>query len=106
MDNIEVNISDTDIQIQIAIECPMEEGSQENTGFSMVTNDTKMKKIELMEKDPIIQGAHVTGAQNMEVNTVTQQGSPGVSNIPDYMRGNENLRDELDTLSSTGDTTV
>ncbi|CAG8809539.1 420_t:CDS:2, partial [Gigaspora margarita] len=106
MDDIEVNMSNTEVQTQTVMECPMEEGSQTNTGSSMVTNDTKMGKTELLEKDPISQGAHVTGAPNMEVNTVTQQDSPGVPSLPDYMQGNENLQDELDILSPTGNVAV
>ncbi|CAG8807914.1 25138_t:CDS:2, partial [Gigaspora margarita] len=75
MDDIEINMSNTEVQTQTVIECPMEEESQANTGSSMVMNDMKMGKTELLEKDPIIQN-------------------------------NENLRDDLDTLSPTGNATV
>ncbi|CAG8834823.1 40479_t:CDS:2 [Gigaspora margarita] len=70
MDDTEVNTSNTEVQTQTVMECPMEEGSQANTE-----------------------------APNMEVNTVTQQDSSGVSSLP-------KLRDELDTLSPTGNATV
>ncbi|CAG8836245.1 41059_t:CDS:2, partial [Gigaspora margarita] len=80
MDDIEINMSNIDVLTQTSMECPMEEGSQANTGSSMVMNDTKMEKTELTEKDPIIQG----GTCDMS-----------------SKHGNQR-----DTLSSTSDVTV
>ncbi|CAG8822400.1 46149_t:CDS:2, partial [Gigaspora margarita] len=44
--------------------------------------------------------------EGSQTNTVTQQDSSGVLSIPEYMRGNKNLQDGLDTLSPMSDVTV
>ncbi|CAG8836738.1 10846_t:CDS:2, partial [Gigaspora margarita] len=77
IDNIEINMGNTEIVAQTPMECSVEEENQ-------VT----------------------MGALDIKNNTVIQQNSLGVSSIPDHMQGNENLQDELDTLSPTSNVIV
>ncbi|CAG8855023.1 6263_t:CDS:2, partial [Gigaspora margarita] len=83
-----------------------EQENQTNTGSSQVMNDKGTEMIEPTTKDTVTQEVHMTEAPDKEEYAVTQQDSPGVLSIPEYMRGNENLRDELDTLPSTSNKTA
>ncbi|CAG8855814.1 36051_t:CDS:1, partial [Gigaspora margarita] len=65
---------------------------------------TEMK--EPTTKDPVTQDVHTIEVPDKGEYVVTQQDSPEVLSIPEYMRGNENLHDELDTLPPTSNTTA
>ncbi|CAG8839197.1 24309_t:CDS:2, partial [Gigaspora margarita] len=97
MDNIEISTSIVGAQTQQSVECSVERENQTNTGSSLVTNDVGTEMIEPTTKDP---------APDKGEYAVTQHDSPEVLNIPKYMRGNENLRNELDTLPPTSNTTT
>ncbi|CAG8845230.1 2215_t:CDS:2, partial [Gigaspora margarita] len=77
MDNMEISTSIVGTQIQQSVECSVGRENQTNT--------------EAPDKGEY---------------AVTQQDSPEVLSISEYMRGNENLHDELDTLPSTSNTTA
>ncbi|CAG8727516.1 15591_t:CDS:1, partial [Gigaspora margarita] len=65
---------------------------------------TEMK--EPTTKDSVTQNVHTIEVPDKGEYAVTQQDSPEVLSIPEYMRGNENLCDELDTLPPTSNTTA
>ncbi|CAG8855853.1 40385_t:CDS:2, partial [Gigaspora margarita] len=92
MDNMEISTSIEGAQTQQSVECSVEKENQTNTGSSLITNDMGTEMKEPTTKDPMTQDVH------------TIENSPEVLSIPEYMRGNENLRDELDTLPPTSNT--
>ncbi|CAG8689493.1 36861_t:CDS:1, partial [Gigaspora margarita] len=106
MDNMEISTSSVDTQTQQSVECPIEKENQSNTGSSLVMNDMGTEMIEPTTKDPVIQEVHMIEAPDKGEYVVTQQDSPEVPSIPEYMRGNENLHDELDMLPPTSNTTA
>ncbi|CAG8838657.1 2253_t:CDS:2, partial [Gigaspora margarita] len=106
MDNMEISTSSVGAQIQQSIESSMERENQTNTNPSMVTNDKRTEMIEPNTKDTGTQEVHMIEAPDKEKYAVTQQDSPEALSIPEYMRGNENLHDELDTLPPTSITTA
>ncbi|CAG8813363.1 36286_t:CDS:2, partial [Gigaspora margarita] len=87
-------------------ECPVGRENQTNTGSNLVTNDKGTEMIKPTTKDTVIQEVHMIEAPDKGEYAVTQQDSPEVLSIPEYMRGNENLHDELDTLPPTSNTTA
>ncbi|CAG8844637.1 37237_t:CDS:2, partial [Gigaspora margarita] len=106
MDNIEISMSIVGAQTQQSVKCSVERKNQTNTGSSLVTNNMETEMLEPTTKDPVIQEVHMIEVPDKGEYVVTQQDSPEVLSIPEYMRGNENLRDELDTLPSTSNTTA
>ncbi|CAG8857009.1 43421_t:CDS:1, partial [Gigaspora margarita] len=93
-----------DAQIQQSVECSIERENQTNTGPSLVTNEKGTEMIEPTTKDTGTQEVHMIEAPDKGEYAVTQQNSPEALNIPEYMRGNEHLHDELDTLPPTSNT--
>ncbi|CAG8837972.1 43010_t:CDS:2, partial [Gigaspora margarita] len=106
MDNMEISTSIVGIQIQQSVECSVGRENQTNTGSSLVTTDKGTEMIEPTTKDTVTQKVHMIEAPDKGEYAVTQQDSPEVLSIPEYMRGNENLHDELDTLPPTSNTTA
>ncbi|CAG8777157.1 19255_t:CDS:2 [Gigaspora margarita] len=92
MDNMEISTSIVNTQTQQSVECPGKRKNQTNT--------------EPTTKDPVIQEVHMIEAPDKGEYVVTQQNSPEVPSIPEYMRGNENLHNKLDTLPPTSNTTA
>ncbi|CAG8831085.1 14382_t:CDS:2, partial [Gigaspora margarita] len=106
IDNMEVSPSIVGAQIQQSVECSVGRKNQTNTGSSLVTNNKGTGMIESTTKDTGTQEVHMTEAPDKGEYKVTQQNNPEVLSIPEYMRGNENLHDELDTLPPTSNTTA
>ncbi|CAG8818874.1 44886_t:CDS:2, partial [Gigaspora margarita] len=106
MDNMEISMSIVGAQIQQSEECSIGRENQTNTGSSLVTNDKGTEMIEPTTKDTVTQEMHMIEAPDKGEHAVIQQDSPEVLSIPEYMRGNENLHDELDTLPPTSTTTA
>ncbi|CAG8847901.1 6384_t:CDS:2, partial [Gigaspora margarita] len=106
MDNMEISMSSGGAQIQQSVECSVGRENQTNTGSSLVTNDKGTEMIEPTIKDTVIQEVHMIEAPDKKEYAVTQQDSPEVLSIPEYMRGNKNLHDELNMLPPTSNTTA
>ncbi|CAG8854726.1 27557_t:CDS:1, partial [Gigaspora margarita] len=106
MDNMEISTSIGGAQIQQSVECSVERENQTNTGSSLVTNDKETEMIEPTIKDTVTQEVHMIEVPDKGEYAVTQQDRPEVLSIPEYMRGNENLHDELDMLPPTSNTTA
>ncbi|CAG8829342.1 7120_t:CDS:1, partial [Gigaspora rosea] len=104
MDNMEISTSIVDTQIHQSGEGPVEKENQTNTDSGLVTNDTGMEITEPTTRAPVTQKEHMAEAPDKGENVVTQQDSPETPSLPEYMRGNVNLRDELDTLPPTSNT--
>ncbi|CAG8773406.1 7453_t:CDS:2 [Gigaspora margarita] len=94
IDNMEINMSNTEVLAQTPMECFVEEGNQMTMGPSLVMNDTEMEMIESTEKDSVILEVHMTGALDIKNNMVTQQDSLGpTSNVT--VQSNEHLESHL-----------
>ncbi|CAG8849009.1 23046_t:CDS:2, partial [Gigaspora margarita] len=106
MDNMEISTSIEGAQTQQSVEYSVENENQTNTGSSLVMNDVGTEMKEPTTKDPVTQDMHTLEVPDKGEHAVTQQDSPEVLSIPEYMRGNENLRNELDTLPPTSNTTA
>ncbi|CAG8696878.1 9810_t:CDS:2 [Gigaspora margarita] len=106
IDNMAISMSIVDAQTQQPVECPVEREKQTNTGSSLFMNDVGTGMIEPTTKNPVTQEVHMTETPDKREYTVTQLNNPEVPSIPEYMRGNKNLRDKLDMLPSTSSTTA
>ncbi|CAG8673459.1 7195_t:CDS:2, partial [Paraglomus brasilianum] len=101
MDNMEISTSIVDAQIHQPGEGPVEKENQTNSDSGLVT---RMEVTEPTTRGPVTQKEHMTEAPDKGENVETQQDSPETPSLPEYMRGNVNLRDELDTLPPSSNT--
>ncbi|CAG8727698.1 23698_t:CDS:2, partial [Gigaspora rosea] len=103
-DSVRTNMNNTEEQIQTIMELLDEERKQVIMGFSPDTNSTEVEMIDSTVNELIPSEIHMTDVLDTKDNTLVQQGNSEAPNTPTYTRGNENLRDELDTLSSSSKT--
>ncbi|CAG8803631.1 2599_t:CDS:2, partial [Gigaspora margarita] len=96
MDNMEINTSIVSAQIQQSAECSVGKENQTNTGSSQVTNDKGTEMIEPTTKDTVTQEVHMIEAPDKREYAVTQQDSPGVLNIPEYINTTAQSKEYLD----------
>ncbi|CAG8819812.1 42441_t:CDS:2 [Gigaspora margarita] len=95
--NMGINMSITEIQIQATMELPDKEINQVTMGLNLDTNSSEMEMIDSTENRP-------TFPQVTEAGALDPEEAPEGTPIPVYMQGNENKRDEIDTLGSTSNT--
>ncbi|CAG8577188.1 5286_t:CDS:2 [Gigaspora margarita] len=88
-------------QTQVTMECSNEEEYQMTMGSSPDTNDTEVKMINPTENDLVIPELQMSEILDTKDKLVAQHDNSGESTTPIYMQGNEDLRDELNTLSFT-----
>ncbi|CAG8794990.1 15261_t:CDS:2 [Gigaspora margarita] len=70
-------------------------------GSSPDTNDTEVEMIDPTENDLVTPEMQMSGVLDTKDKLVAQHDNSGESTTLIYMRGNEDLRDELNTLSFT-----
>ncbi|CAG8854006.1 12442_t:CDS:2, partial [Gigaspora margarita] len=103
MDNIEISTSIEGAQTQQLVECSVENENQTNAGSSLVTNDMGTEMKEPTTKDPVTQDVHTLEVPDKGEHTVTQQDSPEVLSIPEYInttaQSNEYLGPKLSETS-------
>ncbi|CAG8791535.1 28485_t:CDS:2, partial [Gigaspora margarita] len=104
IDNVGININNTEEQIQVTMECPDEEEYQVTMGPSLDTNGTEVEMNDTIENDLVTPEMQMAGVFGTKDKMVAQHDNPGESTTPTYMRGNEDLKDELNILSFTNDT--
>ncbi|CAG8649071.1 18547_t:CDS:1 [Gigaspora margarita] len=101
IDNVETNLNNTEEQTQVTIECPNEKEHQATMSSSPDTNDTEVEMIDPTENDPVTPEMQMSGVFDTKDKLVAQHDSSEESTTLIYMRDNEDLRDELNTLSFT-----
>ncbi|CAG8525559.1 25279_t:CDS:2 [Gigaspora rosea] len=105
-DYVGTNMNNTEEQTQVTMELPDEERNQVTVGSSLDTNSNEEEMIDSTVNEVMPPKTHMTDVLNTKNNTLAQQGNTGAPNTPTFTRGNEDLRDELDTLSTPSKTAV
>ncbi|CAG8815515.1 41651_t:CDS:2, partial [Gigaspora margarita] len=95
--NMGMNMSITETQIQATMELPDKKIDQVTMGLNPDTNSSEMEMIDPTEN-------RLTSPQVTKAEALDPEEAPEGTSIPVYMQGNENKRDEIDTLGSTSNT--
>ncbi|CAG8762748.1 9584_t:CDS:2, partial [Gigaspora margarita] len=99
--NMGMNMSITETQTQATMELPDKKINQVIMGLNPDTNSSKIEMIDPTENRLTFPQVTEARALDPEVNTFVRQEAPEGTPILVYMRGNENKKNEIDTLGST-----
>ncbi|CAG8845587.1 22053_t:CDS:2, partial [Gigaspora margarita] len=101
IDNMGIIMNNTEEQTQVTMECSNEKEYQTTMGSSPDTNNTEVEIIDPTENILVTSELQISGVLDTKDKLVAQHSNSGESTILIYMRGNEDLKDEFNTLSFT-----